>query len=77
VTAPVASGWAPQGRELDHWDKATELVAIEDGQRSTRPIEQNLGPLGEPIEPVEAVRNAGNFPLSPTKARISTLLRNP
>ena len=36
----------PQGRELDHWDKATQLVAIEDGQRSTlRPIEQNLGPV--------------------------------
>jgi hypothetical protein len=35
---------------------ATELVAIEDGQRSTlKPIEQNLGPLGEPIEPVEAL----------------------
>ena len=53
----------PEGRELDHWDMATELVAIEDGQRSTlKPIEQNLGPLGEPIEPVEAVRNAGEFP---------------
>ena len=53
----------PEGRELDHWDMATELVAIEDGQRSTlKPIEQNLGPLREPIEPVEAVRNAGEFP---------------
>ena len=53
----------PEGRELDHWDMATELVAIEDGQRSTlKPIEQNLGPLGEPIEPIEAVRNAGEFP---------------
>ena len=53
----------PQGRELDHWDKATELVAIEDGQRSTlKPFEKNLGPHGEPIEPVEAVRNAGEFP---------------
>jgi hypothetical protein len=53
----------PEGRELVHWDMATELVAIEDGQRSTlKPIEKNLGPLGEPIEPVEAVRNAGEFP---------------
>jgi hypothetical protein len=42
---------------------ATELVAIEDGQRSTlKPSEKNLGPLGEPIEPVEAVRNIGEFP---------------
>jgi hypothetical protein len=53
----------PEGRELVHWDMATELVAIEDGQRSTlKPIEKSLGPLGEPIEPVEAVRNAGEFP---------------
>jgi Protein of unknown function (DUF2934) len=53
----------PQGRELDHWDMAAGLVAIEDGQRSTlKPVEQNLGPLGEPIEPIEAVRNAGEFP---------------
>jgi hypothetical protein len=25
----------PKGRELDRWDMATELVAIEDGQKST------------------------------------------
>jgi hypothetical protein len=53
----------PEGRDKDHWDMATELVAIEDGQQSTlKPIRQNLGPLGEPIEPLEAVRNAGEFP---------------
>ena len=53
----------PEGRDLVHWDMATELVAIEDGQRSTlKPIGRNLGPTGEPIEPIEAVRNAGEFP---------------
>jgi hypothetical protein len=53
----------PQGRETDHWDMATELIAIEDGQRDTlKPIEQNLGPTGEPIEPLEALQNAGEFP---------------
>ncbi len=53
----------PVGRELVHWDMATELVAIEDGQQATlKPIDQNLGPSGEPIEPIEAVRNAGEFP---------------
>jgi len=42
---------------------ATELVAIEDNQRSTEvPVDQNLGPLGEPIEPIEAVKNSGEFP---------------
>ena len=53
----------PEGREKDHWDMATELVAIEDGQQATlKPIQQNLGPMGEPIEPLEAVQNAGEFP---------------
>jgi len=53
----------PEGRELGHWDMAAELVAIEDGQQSTlKPIDQNLGPAGEPIEPIEAARNAGEFP---------------
>jgi Protein of unknown function (DUF2934) len=47
----------PEGRELDHWNMATELVAIEDDQQSTlKPIDQNLGPAGKAIEPVEAVR---------------------
>jgi len=53
----------PEGREQAHWDMATELVAIEDNQRSTEvPVDQNLGPLGEPIEPIEAVKNSGEFP---------------
>jgi Protein of unknown function (DUF2934) len=53
----------PEGREKDHCDMATELVAIEDGQQATlKPIHQNLGPMGEPIEPLEAVQNAGEFP---------------
>src|SRR5436190_22682936 len=53
----------PEGRELNHWNMATELVAIEDGRQSSlKPIDQNLGPTGEAIEPIEAVRNAGEFP---------------
>ena len=53
----------PEGREKDHWDMATELVAIEDVQQSTlKPIDQNLVPLGQPVEPLEAVQNAGEFP---------------
>ena len=32
----------PEGRELDHWNMATKLVAIEDGQQSTlKPIDEN------------------------------------
>ena len=53
----------PEGREKDHWDLATELVAIEDGQKSTlKPVKQNLGPTGAPIEPLEAVQNTGELP---------------
>jgi hypothetical protein len=64
ATEPIASGVKRDAPKAEtHWDMATELVAIEDGQRSTQvPVEQNLGPHGEPIEPLETVRNSGEFP---------------
>jgi DUF2934 family protein len=54
----------PDGRAEVHWDKARELVAIEDNQKLTlKPISgEATGPAGEPIEPLEAVENAGEFP---------------
>jgi hypothetical protein len=55
----------PEGRADVHWDQATELVAIEDNHRLTlEPVEPptGLGPTGEPIEPLEAVENTGEFP---------------
>jgi Protein of unknown function (DUF2934) len=55
----------PEGRAEAHWHLARELVAIEDNQKlATKPNPQNqaLGPSGEPIEPIEAVENAGEFP---------------
>jgi hypothetical protein len=53
----------PEGRELDHWDMATKLVAIEDGQQSTlKPIDQKLGPAGKATE-IEAYATPVNFPV--------------
>jgi hypothetical protein len=55
----------PAGRSDVHWDMASELVAIEDNQKlATEPVPSPdaLGPTGEPIEPIEAVENAGEFP---------------
>jgi hypothetical protein len=53
----------PAGREKVHWDMATELVAIEDGQKLTlRPIDQGLGPNREPVEPASAAENGGDLP---------------
>lgn len=56
----------PEGRADVHWDQASELVAIEENQGlATTPVEHsmdNIGPSGEPIEPLEAVRNLGEFP---------------
>ena len=55
----------PEGRADVHWDQATELVAIEEnhGLAMERvPSPNELGPSGEPIEPIEAVQNAGEFP---------------
>ena len=56
----------PEGRAETHWEKARELVAIEDNYDDTlkpNPIEDfENSPTGEPVEPIEAVRNLGEFP---------------
>jgi len=68
----------PAGGMEDYLDRASELVAIEDNSDLTRrplrgdevgsPEEDAVissdhsGPTGEPVEPVEAVANAGEFP---------------
>jgi hypothetical protein len=56
----------PENRALEHWDKASELVAIEENQRrATKPNPlrgTSLGPYGEPVEPLVAVENQGEFP---------------
>ena len=55
----------PEGRAADHWNLARELVAIEESQRDTlKPVRRDPE-TGEPIadsEPIEAVRNLGEFP---------------
>jgi len=53
----------PEGRSDIHWEKARELVAIEDNQKlTTKPVPRDGEASGEPIEPIEAVENAGEFP---------------
>ena len=52
----------PEGRSDIHWDKARELVAIEDNQKTTTKPARPQGRNGEPVEPMEAVENAGEFP---------------
>lgn len=58
----------PEGRAEAHWDMARELVAIEDNQRlatkpnpASRSRDRNLRG-SEPVEPLEAVENQGEFP---------------
>jgi hypothetical protein len=56
----------PEGRANVHWDKACELVAIEDNYQTTlKPVssaQAPLGPTGEPVEPIQAIENVGEFP---------------
>jgi hypothetical protein len=55
----------PEGMADVHWKKARELVAIEDNFDLTlQPVAetQSAGPFGEPVEPIESVENAGEFP---------------
>jgi hypothetical protein len=51
----------PEGRAQDHWELASELVAIEESHGdATSPVEAQRA--GEPVEPIEALANAGEFP---------------
>ena len=53
----------PEGRSDVHWDRARELVAIEENQKlATKPVPRADATSGEPVEPIEAVENAGEFP---------------
>jgi hypothetical protein len=55
----------PPGREHVHWDKARELVAIEDNQKlATVPVKRARasGPTGEPVEPILAAESLGDLP---------------
>ncbi len=61
--------WIDEGRPEEradaHWDMATELVAIEENQLLTlKPVQNHssISPSGEPVEPLLAVENAGEFP---------------
>jgi Protein of unknown function (DUF2934) len=53
----------PEGRSDIHWQKARELVAIEDNHKATlKPAPDPERPGREPVEPLAAVENAGEFP---------------
>ena len=53
----------PDGRSDVHWQKARELVAIEDNQKlTTKRAPDPERPGGEPVEPLEVVENTGEFP---------------
>jgi hypothetical protein len=55
----------PEGREKLHWEMARELVAIEENYEATlqpAPAAGEETSSGEPVEPIEAVENLGEFP---------------
>ena len=55
----------PVGRADIHWEMACELVAIEDNLDLTlKPIPRpgELGPYGEPVEPLQPALNTGEAP---------------
>jgi hypothetical protein len=56
----------PPGREHEFWERARELIAIEDNPTAGRlpnPMARGDRPGREqPVEPIEAVENQGEFP---------------
>lgn len=66
----------PEGRAEVHWDKARELVAIEDNIDLTlKPIARPsaLGPYGEPVEPIAPALNMGETPTLADQGEEQTL----
>ncbi|MFK8252795.1 DUF2934 domain-containing protein [Ancylobacter terrae] len=50
----------PDGRAEAHWFQAKEIVAVEEnGAAALKPVEESAAP---PVEPIEALTNAGEFP---------------
>ena len=56
----------PEGGEDRYLGRAQELIAIEDNQQAaTKPTRRSSdahAPGGQPVEPLEAVENQGEFP---------------
>ena len=61
----------PEGREREHWERARFLVGLEDsagaGLEPNPMVEDrekgwNTPPPAEPVEPIEALENQGEFP---------------
>ncbi len=52
----------PEGRSDIHWEKARELVAVEEKQKSTAKPAAPEATRREPAAPIEARRNGGGHP---------------
>ncbi|KAA0678760.1 DUF2934 domain-containing protein [Roseomonas genomospecies 6] len=57
----------PEGRSQDHWELASEEIAIEDNYRATLLPNPSHGPddtaeRTEPVEPVLSVESLGDMP---------------
>ena len=57
----------PHGRDLEYWERARELIAIEDNPTAGQlpnpmTLPDRLGPTGEPIEEAEIQENEGEIP---------------
>jgi hypothetical protein len=61
------SDGAPEGKMDDYIERARELIAIElNGDTARIPVKDlpdpSSQPYGEPVEPLEAIKNQGEFP---------------
>jgi hypothetical protein len=54
----------PEGRSDVHWDKARELVVVEERQKPATKADAPAEEAGGPAEPSGAVERAGGFPIS-------------
>jgi len=64
----------PWGRAEQHWELARELVAMEIGLTSTL-IPVSKAHSGEPVEPIEALTNTGEFPTTTDQGEMEIPMR--
>lgn len=52
----------PHGRDVDYWERARELVGMEESMGSGLKQEARRGPTGGVVEEAEVQENLGEFP---------------
>lgn len=66
----------PTSKAEHHWDLACEMIDVEEGMQSTL-VPVSKARAGEPVEPIEALENLGEFPTTTDQGEMKMPKRRP